>query len=154
EIERLVIPIRVPAEVPTPQQCGGTGAEHIRKLHGARIGGAWCSANDLPLAPGVAALVEPEVDPLGIDIHKVRAAGAIQVREEQPFGVEIEVQPRRIRHCHALAEAAVAQIGPVVDCAVMHEHMSLKPSPVMSARRTRLEGSSKNTSGNWSRSWT
>ena len=75
----------------------------------------------LLLAPCVAGLVEPEMDPVEVDIHEVRAAGSVQVRQEQTPGIEIELEARRICHRHALAETAVAQVGPVVDPAVVHQ---------------------------------
>ena len=112
---------RLPRIVGAPHQGGGTSAEHISKVQGVRVGDSWCAQDGLLRTPAIAGLVEPEIHTAKIHIYEVGTARAIQVSEKEPLRVEVDVQMWRILHGDAFPEAAVSEVGPVLDPAVMHQ---------------------------------
>ena len=121
DIQGFVMALGLCRKVVAPEEGRGAGAEYIGKLHGVG-GGCYRSAKDgLSNTPAIAQLIEPDVHTVEVHIDEVCAAGSIQIGEKEPPGIKIDAQMRRIGHCDAFPESAIAEVGPVVDSTVVNQ---------------------------------
>ena len=107
--------------VAAPEHAADSAAEHIHETHGIHIGDRRRARDGDRIAPAVAALVDPESDLGIVHIDDIRQAIAIHIADQDAPGVIAVGKPRAVLHVDALAPIAVAEVGPVLDVAVVHE---------------------------------
>ena len=127
DVQHLVVSARHPPEVVAPDDAGGAGPVDVREADRGEVRGEGRSLDGLPIAPGIAGLVEPEVDYRGLEIDQVGRAGTVEIDQEQARRVEVVADARRCGHGDPAAEAAVAEVRPVVDPAVVDQHDVAQP---------------------------
>ncbi|MNL05681.1 hypothetical protein D3C87_1262920 [compost metagenome] len=107
-----------------PEQTGRAVAEQVQH-RGRRYrfdSREMCEAAATP--PGIAGLIEINIDRVTREIKDVRGAGPIDVGEAQAVAVEQVgvIEAGRLRHGDLGAEAAITKVGPVADRAVANAH--------------------------------
>ena len=121
EIEKEHARARKRRDVGAPQHAGGSDAEEIDQAYGVDIGDGRCALDHDGIAPGIAALIDPQGDPAILDIDDVGETIAIHVADEDALRIVAKGQSRSVGHVDPLAPIAVTEVWPIIDAAGMHE---------------------------------
>ena len=104
-----------------PQDAGDARTEQVRQPHADYGVDRRRAADRAGRAPTVAGSVDPERDFAVRHVEEVSDAVAIDITEQHALGVEVEWQHAGDLGGDALTPTSVAQIGPVVDAALIDD---------------------------------
>ena len=138
------------ARVPRPENSADAAAKKIDKAHRIHVGNRRGAGNLYGIAPGIAALIDPQDDLTVGNVDDIGKTIAVHIAHQNPFRVIAEGKAGRTLHVQPFGPLAVALIRPIDSAAVVN-HCDVLQAVLLEKSPHLTRGSEKLTFGKSSR---